>query len=171
MIKKCCPDCYHPSPQEVTDYLRDPGLNIAWWNAHERKVEKKGGKYTVQRANQVVLFHMSGYLASRPNLVCSYLPEATTREILALSPWLSEEVMRDYGQLLSEQEQHPEDGTYAFAKYQGTRLTPELRRLLFRKRTLSRMDTEVWKNWILDFLQDDQAQGLAVPRAVNNCRP
>jgi hypothetical protein len=140
---------YYPEDVQV---LRDPGLNIAWWNAHERKVEKKGDKYVIQGAGPVVFFHMSGYLASKPHLVCSYLPEATTREILALSPWF-EDVKREYCQLLTEQRQEPQDQAYAFATYKGTRLTPALRRLLFSKRTLSRMDPEVWKVWILDFLR------------------
>ena len=117
---------YYPEDIQI---LRDPGLNVAWWNAHERRVEKQGGNYAIQGGDPVVFFHMSGYLASKPHLVCSYLPRATTQEIFTLSPWL-EEVKDNYHALLKEFSLEQAQ-TYPFANYNGVRLTPGLRRILF----------------------------------------
>jgi len=149
--QKMLPQLLQYYPEEV-QILRDPGLNIAWWNAHERKIETIGGRYTVQGTESVVFFHMSGYLASKPNLLCSYLPEATTREILTSSPWF-ENVKREYYELLSRQSQDQQYSEYAFAIYNGMRLSPGLRALLLSKKTLSKSDPDVWKVCALDFLR------------------
>jgi hypothetical protein len=139
---------YYPTEVQI---LRDPGLNVAWWNAHERKVRKEGGRYVTESGDPVVFFHMSGYLASEPDLVCSYLPRSTSLEILERAPWLRQ-VMKDHHALLATHgmgKSHP----FAFASFNGMLLTPGLRRILFRKGALSSTDSEVWKVRLLDCLR------------------
>jgi hypothetical protein len=66
---------------------RDPGLNIAYWNAHERAVRVSGGTWYVADTT-MVFFHASGFKPSKPNLVCKYLGEDSNRDLLSVAPWL-----------------------------------------------------------------------------------
>ncbi len=47
--------------------LDDPGYNVAYWNLHERKITRKGGRYFVN-GKKAVFFHMSGFNEKKPAL-------------------------------------------------------------------------------------------------------
>lgn len=54
-----------PGLFEGVEVLRDPGLNVAWWNLPQRQVEQRGDKYYIN--NQLLRFyHFSGYRADSP---------------------------------------------------------------------------------------------------------
>jgi FkbM family methyltransferase len=109
--------------------LRDPGFNVAYWNAHERPVTDDGG---VLRAGGKPLrfFHFSGYRPEKPWLLSHHTP---LRPRVRLS---DEPVLRalcdEYGALLREAGygETLESIRYGFAALpDGMRLTPTMRRM------------------------------------------
>jgi hypothetical protein len=48
--------------------LKDEGLNVAFWNLHERLLAKKDGRYTVNNT-PLTFFHFSSFNPSRPDLL------------------------------------------------------------------------------------------------------
>lgn len=79
--------------------LRDPGLNVAWWNLSRRRVEWTGTSYTVN-GTPLRFFHFSGYDPKRPWLVSSHqgpLPQV----LLSTEPGLRR-ISDAYGQLLRD---------------------------------------------------------------------
>jgi len=48
--------------------LEHPGCNLAYWNFHERTLEKKQGKFFAND-KPVILFHYSGYSLDHPDLI------------------------------------------------------------------------------------------------------
>ncbi|MSR68021.1 glycosyltransferase [Candidatus Peribacteria bacterium] len=51
--------------------LRDPAYNVAYWNVHERKVERINDAFLVNGA-PLVFFHFSGYQPERSDILCKY---------------------------------------------------------------------------------------------------
>ncbi|MEO5562033.1 MAG: hypothetical protein ABIR18_01335 [Chitinophagaceae bacterium] len=49
--------------------IEHKGCNVAYWNLHERKVEKQDGKYIVNEKYPLLFFHFSGYQFSLPDTV------------------------------------------------------------------------------------------------------
>ena len=43
------------------------GLNVAYWNLHERKISKLGNTYRINQDFDLVFFHFSGYSLEKPN--------------------------------------------------------------------------------------------------------
>ena len=41
--------------------IRHPGCNVAYWNLHERNIEKNNGNYFVNKQFPLLFFHFSGY--------------------------------------------------------------------------------------------------------------
>lgn len=132
---------------------RDPRLNIAFWNAQERSVVCKDGRYLID-GEPVVFFHMSGYRSQSPDRVCSYLSDAANGEMLRIAPWLGK-VIRDYDAVLKEcgLTGEPVRGEYKFARYAGFELNAPLRTILFKKGNLSWRDPEVWKIVLVERLR------------------
>src|SRR5260370_25269146 len=50
---------------EEVEVLFDPGLNVAFWNAHERNVERKGSGYQ-GKWREVAFFHMTEVRPAKP---------------------------------------------------------------------------------------------------------
>jgi hypothetical protein len=128
----------------------DPGLNIAFWNAHERPVRHEGGRYFVY-VQPVVFFHLSGYRRERPQAPCAYLPDQSNRHILQQSPWL-ESLLAGYRQLL-DQFQEEEVADYPHTHYRGIRLTPDLRYHYFLNHSLKPLDRSVLRIRLFEFLK------------------
>lgn len=54
--------------------LRDPSLNVAYWNLHERPVTLAGARYEINGA-LLRHFHFSGFDPMRPRVLTTYEPE------------------------------------------------------------------------------------------------
>jgi len=129
-------------PQDV-QILHNPCLNIAFWNAHERTVGHKDGRYFVGQ-DPVVFFHMSGFRLNKPQTPCSYIPTRENEGILAAAPWMHP-LLDEYSVLLRSCSEKDRSTPQPFNKFNGIQLTSSLRRILFRKGTLSHRDPEVLK--------------------------
>jgi hypothetical protein len=53
---------------------RDPGLNVAYWNLSERRLEHRTSRYTVQHGQSCRFFHFSGFEPEQPESVTRYDP-------------------------------------------------------------------------------------------------
>lgn len=47
----------------------DPGLNVAYWNLHERTISLIDKKYWVNKDNSLIFIHISGYQFDQPSLI------------------------------------------------------------------------------------------------------
>lgn len=120
---------------------RDPALNIAFWNAHERPVERRGSQYVVGE-NAVVFFHLSGYRLTFPEKLCSYESAKSNKAMVECAPWLGG-IIKDYRRLLEGHQPHSGPADYDFGVVSGLRTTPALRRLYFQRQELRRLDRSV----------------------------
>jgi hypothetical protein len=129
---------------------RDPCVNIAFWNSHERPVAHREGGWHIQN-HPVVFFHLSGYRPARPDEPCTYLPPAANQHILDVAPWFGR-VLADYSALFAS---IPDTSTadYGFACHKGWRLTPGLRRILFCSGRLTLTDSAVLRVLLTDRLR------------------
>lgn len=123
------------------EVVSNPCLNIAFWNCHERNVEFTNGIYVVDN-QPVIFFHMSGFRLDKAHLVCSYLSSRDNESILAAAPWMVQ-VLQDYSSLLSSCLGSDSKLPRPFAQFNGIKLIPELRRILFNKGDLSYRDPAV----------------------------
>lgn len=132
---------YFPESVRV---LRDPTLNIAFWNAPERRVVRNpAGQWQVD-GRPVIFFHLSGYRLAQSGLPCSYLPTTTNAAILTAAPWLAD-VLATYRELLTKHGAGAAPAPYAFATYQGVKLNAGLRRLLFETGRIDRSSLAYWR--------------------------
>ena len=122
---------YFPNQVRLSD---NPGLNIAYWNAHERNVEFQDDCWVVNnnsKTNKVVFFHMSGYRLSSPKSPCAYLDNQGNAKLLDHAKWF-ETVIERYHDILSSDLPKQDTQEYCFDKYEGISLTPKLRQVIFR---------------------------------------
>ncbi|AOS45743.1 hypothetical protein Verru16b_02830 [Lacunisphaera limnophila] len=140
---------YYPAAVKI---LRDPRLNIAFWNVHERAVQPDGpGRWSVA-GQPVIFFHLSGYRTSRPGIPCVYMPDSSNHALLERSPWFKD-VLTAYHQGLARHESGHPAVPYPFARFAGTRLTADFRRLLFRTGRLDRGSLDYWIIWLRELLR------------------
>ena len=43
------------------DYINDPGINVAYWNLHERDISEKNNQFFVNNNNKLYFFHFSSH--------------------------------------------------------------------------------------------------------------
>jgi hypothetical protein len=68
--------------------LRDPTVNVAHWNVHERELSSQDGQVTVG-SRPLRLFHFSGYRPERPDVLTTHTYRHSLRvESLAAAPEL-----------------------------------------------------------------------------------
>jgi hypothetical protein len=52
--------------------IKHPGCNAAYWNLHERNIEKKNNKFIVNKEYPLIFFHFSGYSFKHPELLSKH---------------------------------------------------------------------------------------------------
>lgn len=60
-----------PSFDLNTKINRYPGLNVAFWNLHERKISLENGKFLVNE-KPLLFFHFSGYSPEKPDTISKF---------------------------------------------------------------------------------------------------
>ena len=130
---------------------REPRLNVAYWNAHERQIDDSNGHFLLD-GEPIVFFHLSGFRIHRPNVVCVYLSPDVNTSILATAPWLSR-VLAVYAELVSSIGDSLRPQEYCFSRFKKFNLTPRLREILFTQGDLSLRQSAVWKALISDRLR------------------
>ncbi|HSJ92232.1 MAG TPA: hypothetical protein VK917_09180 [Ilumatobacter sp.] len=110
---------------------RDPGMNIAWWNAHERDVQlvdRGGDEVPTIDGGPVRFVHFSGYDPSRPEVFSHWQPRPR-------QSWRPDDPLRILAERYGEELVASGHFERRRAAYQydvaddGTPLTPGLRRL------------------------------------------
>jgi hypothetical protein len=103
----------------------DPGIDVAYWNLHERTVERQGDQWMV---NGVPLryFHYSGYSPAEPDRLSRY-EGRPWRTSLAAEPALRA-LFDEYGRHLVTHRSNDVDAAYGYSVIDGVVLTREIRR-------------------------------------------
>jgi hypothetical protein len=57
---------------EKVKLFNNPGYNMAYWNMHERVINKKDNKFIVNDNCPLVFFHFSGFIPSKPDTISKY---------------------------------------------------------------------------------------------------
>lgn len=140
---------YYPDDVKI---VRDPRLNIAFWNAHERAVrETAPGRWEIG-GRPAIFFHLSGYRTTKPGAVCTYMPDSSNEALLARCPWLRG-VLARYHEGVARHEAGHRAIPYPYSHYEGTRLTADFRRLLFATGRLDRHTFAYWRIWVRERLR------------------
>ncbi|MES2692491.1 MAG: hypothetical protein V4773_03385 [Verrucomicrobiota bacterium] len=137
-------------PQDVR-VLFSPALNIAYWNAQERDVTLRDGRWWAG-GERVLFFHLSGYKLSQPDLACAYVSPEANAALLASAPWLRA-VMDAYHQLVAPYFADYQAPAYTLTTYDGVWLNNDFRRLLFRTGRLDRGSGAFWRIWLVQTLR------------------
>ena len=118
------------APGFVSDYaiVREPEYNVAYWNAHSRRLSWEDGRYTVN-GRPLAFFHFSGFDPSQPELLSRH----QTRIRLPDQPALAR-ICSEYGLAVAAAgyaETHAWPYTYARLP-DGSSMTPALRSVYAR---------------------------------------
>lgn len=140
---------YYPADVGI---LRAPQLNIAFWNAHERLVVADGPGHWCIAGEPVIFFHLSGYRTNRPGIPCTYMSKAANHALLDRCPWFRDVLAAYHAGLIRHEASH-RSIPYPYARYEGTRLTADFRRLLFRTGRLDRLSLDYWTIWLREQLR------------------
>ncbi|MCP2169061.1 FkbM family methyltransferase [Goodfellowiella coeruleoviolacea] len=110
--------------------LRDPGYDVAYWNVHERPIDRAEDGTVTAGGVPLRFFHFSGYRPEKPWLL-SYHCARKPRVLLSEHPELRR-ICDEYGRALQDAgyRRSLDDIPYGFnALADGTKLTPRMRRL------------------------------------------
>jgi glycosyltransferase involved in cell wall biosynthesis len=107
--------------------LRDPGFNVAYWNLHERAMERVGGVIMVGDS-PLRFFHFSGFDPRNPWMLTKHLP-AKPRVPLSENPLVAELCDQYRRSIESVEEELTLEGVaYGFGRLgDGTEIGPGLR--------------------------------------------
>ena len=115
-----------PSYFDSVGILRDPGCNVAYWNLHERRLEKSGDRLLVNGV-PLCFFHFSGVKANDPRQLSKY----QNRHSLTAGTVLQSLVADYCSALLAAGHEQSIKLRYTFATLDdGTVITPTMRRAL-----------------------------------------
>jgi len=115
--------CYFQSVQ----VLKHPGCNVAYWNLHERTIEKAQGSWLVNGAVPLVFFHFSGIDVAGG----SRLSKHTDQFDLTSRPDLEELFARYRALLVSHGIREFEGYRYAFGHFDNGTMVNKLQRAAF----------------------------------------
>ena len=127
---------------------RHPGLNVAFWNFHERALKVGDEDRLTARGHEVVFWHFAGYRLTRPSAVCSYLSDEANAEIFKQTPALRVSLGQYHRALETEFGTSSGIG-YHYSRFEGVVLHPELRRLIF---TEGKIDRSTWRYWRIQLI-------------------
>ncbi|MBV9334353.1 MAG: methyltransferase domain-containing protein [Solirubrobacterales bacterium] len=156
--------------------VRDPGVNVAYWNLHERAVERDGDRYTVN-GHPLRFFHFSGFDPARPFTLSKH----QTRIRLPDEPVLAA-LCEDYAEVLRRHgfdDQRREPWPYDHLA-DGTALTPQLRRIYadgeregrFRLSPFTKAGTSEFISWCQEPSEPGAAHGITrLAMLVYDARP
>jgi hypothetical protein len=104
-----------PSYAASTAILRDPAYNVAYWNLHERPLERRGSSYFVA-GRPLVCFHFSGFDPRDPSTLSHRVSPGLARSAVRPNTPLAD-LLRDYAALHESHgwAQHSRD-EYGFAR-------------------------------------------------------
>jgi hypothetical protein len=80
------------------EIIRHPGCNAAYWNLHERSLEKRENHYFVNKEFPLLFFHFSGYSMDKPELLSRHQDRFTMKDDAVLQELLQlyrESLMRN----------------------------------------------------------------------------
>ena len=109
--------------------LRDPGLNVAYWNLTQRRLGWDGARWTVD-GRPLVFFHFSGFDVDAPARLSKY----TTLFDGNLEPPLRALLQAYEERLSSLGHRRIPHGAYAFARFASGTPIPDVVRRMFRQR-------------------------------------
>lgn len=106
--------------------LRHPGLNVAFWNLHERTLSKDISTYFVNREYPLIFFHFSSFSENNPEIIASKQSrfEPGSREDIKI-------LFNDYATLVKTSKFYKfKNERYSFDYFEdGLYITPMLRRI------------------------------------------
>ena len=82
-----------------------PAYNLAYWNIHEREVTFENGKYVINRIENLMFFHFSGYTPDKPNLLSKHIKSSKISNYVVLNPLFkeyNEALLRNYFQFFKQ---------------------------------------------------------------------
>jgi glycosyltransferase involved in cell wall biosynthesis len=106
--------------------LRDPSLNVAYWNLSQRDLQKKDSTWIVDAA-PLTFFHFSGFLPTKLDALSKHTPMFQGRKI---SPSLALLLKHYSSQLFENGYGKVPKGTYPWERFQsGAHIHPSIRRM------------------------------------------
>ena len=110
---------------------RDPGCNLAYWNAHERVLQYENGRYFAN-GSPLRFVHFSGFDVAHPHLLSKHAAPHP-RVLLSEHPILQELCMRYAHHVHAMEAESSDAKPYAWQELDnGLRIDPVLRRLYRR---------------------------------------
>lgn len=137
---------------ENTVILRDPGLNIAYWNLPERNIERDEKQYKAN-GRPVGFVHFSGIRALDPVQFCKYYPELSGDE---LQPAVRELFNMYIGELRKNGHLRYAKEPYGFSFYRDGSKVCEGHRIYYRNRLRDIIDGSPFDLGAAYFNQPDE---------------
>jgi hypothetical protein len=113
--------CFFPNLQ----ILHDQGLNVAFWNLHERNLSKSGDTWLVNDSVPLKFIHFSSFNTNSPDSIAqkqTRFPAGSRPDFIGLAEIYAQELLENASDEFSK---HP----YGFDYFEdGTYITPALRR-------------------------------------------
>lgn len=110
---------------------RSPEYNVAYWNLHERKIEKKNGSYCVN-GKELRFFHFSGFRPEKPWILSKYVSDQP-RVVVSHNPVLRDLCVNYANQLTNSGYESTSLLSYGFLTFESGKLIPSSLRRLYRE--------------------------------------
>jgi hypothetical protein len=125
--------------------VRHPGLNVAYWNLHERPMHQQGQRYMVGDV-PLIFFHFSGFVfqpnAEQRDWITKYPCDLTLQDRPELRP-----ILEDYRQRLVDNGHATRKSiSYTFARFDNGCEIPKLVRRLVGTETLQAPSATLFKS-------------------------
>ncbi len=117
-----------PNTFAGTAVIRDPGMNMAYWNLHERTLSRDDNGGWLANGQPLCFFHFSGFDVDRPHLLSKH----QTRTRLSEHPELAE-LCSEFAAEVREQRRPGPGAAYAWGALGDGRLWDRRLRRLYRE--------------------------------------